>query len=261
MHRYIALRKKILSVEELHMYDLYVPLIAEADKKISYEQAKQTVTKALSILGKDYLSALEKGLNSGWIDVYENQGKRSGAYSWGVYSVHPYILLNHNDNINSMFTLAHEMGHALHSYFTWQKQPYIYSGHKIFVAEVASTCNEALLMNYLLEHTEDVPTKKYLLNYFMEQFRGTLFRQTMFAEFEKITHEMAEKGEPLTCENMSKIYYQLNQQYFGNDIVIDKDIAIEWARIPHFYNAFYEYNTGRVQQGLASAVVYIYVPL
>ena len=241
MHRYIALRKKILSVEELHMYDLYVPLIAEADKKISYEQAKQTVTKALSILGKDYLSALEKGLNSGWIDVYENQGKRSGAYSWGVYSVHPYILLNHNDNINSMFTLAHEMGHALHSYFTWQKQPYIYSGHKIFVAEVASTCNEALLMNYLLEHTEDVPTKKYLLNYFMEQFRGTLFRQTMFAEFEKITHEMAEKGEPLTCENMSKIYYQLNQQYFGNDIVIDKDIAIEWARIPHFYNAFYVY--------------------
>lgn len=241
MHRYIALRKKILSVEELHMYDLYVPLIAEADKKISYEQAKQTVTKALSILGKDYLSALEKGLNSGWIDVYENQGKRSGAYSWGVYSVHPYILLNHNDNINSMFTLAHEMGHALHSYFTWQKQPYIYSGHKIFVAEVASTCNEALLMNYLLEHTEDVPTKKYLLNYFMEQFRGTLFRQTMFAEFEKITHEMAEKGEPLTCENMSKIYYQLNQQYFGNDIVIDKDIAMEWARIPHFYNAFYVY--------------------
>ena len=241
MHRYIALRKKILSVEELHMYDLYVPLIAEADKKISYEQAKQTVTKALSILGKDYLSALEKGLNSGWIDVYENQGKRSGAYSWGVYSVHHYILLNHNDNINSMFTLAHEMGHALHSYFTWQKQPYIYSGHKIFVAEVASTCNEALLMNYLLEHTEDVPTKKYLLNYFMEQFRGTLFRQTMFAEFEKITHEMAEKGEPLTCENMSKIYYQLNQQYFGNDIVIDKDIAIEWARIPHFYNAFYVY--------------------
>ena len=241
MHRYIALRKKILSVEELHMYDLYVPLIAEADKKISCEQAKQTVTKALSILGKDYLSALEKGLNSGWIDVYENQGKRSGAYSWGVYSVHPYILLNHNDNINSMFTLAHEMGHALHSYFTWQKQPYIYSGHKIFVAEVASTCNEALLMNYLLEHTEDVPTKKYLLNYFMEQFRGTLFRQTMFAEFEKITHEMAEKGEPLTCENMSKIYYQLNQQYFGNDIVIDKDIAMEWARIPHFYNAFYVY--------------------
>ncbi len=241
MHRYIQLRKKMLSLEELHMYDLYVPLVEEADKKISFEEAKQTVSKALAILGKDYAAALQKGFENGWIDVYENQGKRSGAYSWGVYGVHPYVLLNHNDNINSMFTLAHEMGHALHSYFTWQKQPYIYSGHKIFVAEVASTCNEALLMNYLLEHTQDTATKKYLLNYFMEQFRGTLFRQTMFAEFEKITHQMIEKGEPLTCENMSNIYYELNKQYFGNDIVIDKEIALEWARIPHFYNAFYVY--------------------
>ena len=241
LHRYVALRKKLLHLDEIHMYDLYVPIVTEADKKISYEEAKQTVSQALNILGEDYTRALQKGLNSGWIDVYENEGKRSGAYSWGIYGVHPYVLLNHNDNINSMFTLAHEMGHALHSYFSWEKQPYLYSGHKIFVAEVASTCNEALLMHYLLEHTEDIPTKKYLINYFMEQFRGTLFRQTMFAEFEKITHDMAEKGEPLTYENMSQIYYDLNKQYFGDDIVIDEDIAIEWARIPHFYNAFYVY--------------------
>lgn len=241
MHRYIALRKKLLGVDELHMYDLYVPLVPDADKKISYTEAKQTVSQALQILGKSYSDALQKGLNSGWIDVYENEGKRSGAYSWGVYGVHPYVLLNHNDNINSMFTLAHEMGHALHSYFTWQKQPYLYSGHKIFVAEVASTCNEALLMHYLLQNTDDTTTKKYLINYFLEQFRGTLFRQTMFAEFEKITHDMAEKGEPLTCENMSEIYYDLNKKYFGDDIIIDKEIAIEWARIPHFYNAFYVY--------------------
>lgn len=241
MHRYVSLRKKILGLDQIHMYDLYAPLVAEADKKISYHEAKQTVLKALSILGQNYTQALQKGFDSGWIDVYENEGKRSGAYSWGVYGVHPYVLLNHNDNINSMFTLAHEMGHALHSYFTWQKQPYLYSGHKIFVAEVASTCNEALLMQYLLENTQDITMKKYLINYFMEQFRGTLFRQTMFAEFEKITHDMAEKGEPLTCENMSQIYYDLNKQYFGNDIVIDEQIAIEWARIPHFYNAFYVY--------------------
>lgn len=241
MHRYVALRKKLLGLDEIHMYDLYVPIVTEADKKISYEEAKQTVSKALEILGKEYTKALQEGLNSGWIDVYENEGKRSGAYSWGIYGVHPYVLLNHNDNINSMFTLAHEMGHALHSYFSWEKQPYLYSGHKIFVAEVASTCNEALLMHYLLEHTQDIPTKKYLINYFMEQFRGTLFRQTMFAEFEKITHDMAEKGEPLTYENMSQIYYDLNKQYFGEEIMIDKAISIEWARIPHFYNAFYVY--------------------
>ena len=241
LHRYVSLRKKMLALDQIHMYDLYVPLVAEADKKISYDEAKQTVLKALSVLGQNYTNALQKGFDSGWIDAYENEGKRSGAYSWGVYGVHPYVLLNHNDNINSMFTLAHEMGHALHSYFTWQKQPYLYSGHKIFVAEVASTCNEALLMHYLLENTQDITMKKYLINYFMEQFRGTLFRQTMFAEFEKITHDMTEKGETLTCENMSQIYYDLNKQYFGNDIIIDEQIAIEWARIPHFYNAFYVY--------------------
>lgn len=241
MHRYVSIRKKLLGVDELHMYDLYAPLVAEADRKIPYDEAKETVTKALSVMGTEYVDALKKGLNSGWIDVYENQGKRSGAYSWGSFSAHPYVLLNHNDTINSMFTLAHEMGHALHSYFTWEKQPYLYSGHKIFVAEVASTCNEALLMDYLLKNTDDTSTRLYLINYFMEQFRGTFFRQTMFAEFEKITHEKAEQGEPLTCETLNSIYRDLNKTYFGNDIVIDEQIDIEWARIPHFYNAFYVY--------------------
>ena len=241
LHRYVSIRKKQLGVDELHMYDLYVPLVPEADVKIPYDEAKQTVKKALAVMGEDYGRALAHGLESGWIDVYENKGKRGGAYSWGSYGIHPFVLLNHNDTINSMFTLAHEMGHALHSWYTWQKQPYLYSGHKIFVAEVASTCNEALLMEYLLQHTENTTTRKYLINYFLEQFRGTLFRQTMFAEFEKITHEMAERGEPLTWEVMNRIYHDLNVEYFGEDIVIDEEIDIEWARIPHFYNAFYVY--------------------
>ncbi len=241
LHRYVSLRKKALGVDALHMYDLYVPLVPDADVKIPYAEAKETVKKALSVMGEAYSSALSHGLESGWIDVYENKGKRGGAYSWGSYGVHPFVLLNHNDTINSMFTLAHEMGHALHSYFTWEKQPYLYADHKIFVAEVASTCNEALLMEYLLQTTEDKRMRKYLINYFLEQFRGTLFRQTMFAEFEKCTHAMAEKGEPLTWESMNQLYRELNQKYFGKDIVIDHEIDIEWARIPHFYNAFYVY--------------------
>ena len=241
LHRYVSIRKKELGVEELHMYDLYVPLVADADVKIPYEQAKETVKKALAVMGEEYAAALEHGMESGWIDVYENKGKRGGAYSWGSYGVHPFVLLNHNDTINSMFTLAHEMGHALHSFFTWKKQPYLYADHKIFVAEVASTCNEALLMEYLLENTEDRSMRKYLINYFLEQFRGTLFRQTMFAEFEKITHAMVEAGEPLTWEGMNRIYRELNLKYFGKDIVVDEEIDIEWARIPHFYNAFYVY--------------------
>lgn len=241
MHRYVALRKKMLKLDEVHMYDLYAPLVEDVQDKISFDEAKETVKKALAVLGKDYVAALEHGMESGWIDVYENEGKRGGAYSWGSYGVHPFVLLNHNDTINSMFTLAHEMGHALHSWFTWEKQPYLYSGHKIFVAEVASTCNEALLMEYLLQHTEDKNMKKYLVNYFLEQFRGTLFRQTMFAEFEKITHEMVEQGKPLTWEVLNKIYRDLNILYFGEDIVVDSQIDLEWARIPHFYNAFYVY--------------------
>ncbi len=241
LHRYVALRKKILHLDEVHMYDLYAPLVEDVQDKISFAQAKETVKKALAVLGEDYAKALEHGMESGWIDVYENEGKRGGAYSWGSYGVHPFVLLNHNDTVNSMFTLAHEMGHALHSWFTWEKQPYLYSGHKIFVAEVASTCNEALLMEYLLKTTEDKNMKKYLVNYFLEQFRGTLFRQTMFAEFEKMTHEMIQNGEPLTWEVLNKIYHDLNRLYFGDDIVIDTQIDIEWARIPHFYNAFYVY--------------------
>ena len=241
LHRYVKLRKKILGVSELHMYDLYAPLVAEFDKKINYEQAKEIVSKALEPMGTEYVNALNEGYKNGWIDVYENEGKRSGAYSWGTYTSHPYVLLNHNDNVNSMFTLAHEMGHALHSFYTWKNQPYIYSDHKIFVAEVASTVNEALLMQYLLKTTEDIQFKKYLVNYFMEQFRGTLFRQTMFAEFEKIVHDMVDKGKPLSCEILNNIYHDLNKFYFGDDIIIDDYIDIEWARIPHFYNAFYVY--------------------
>ena len=213
----------------------------DADVKIPYDEAKKTVKEALAVMGEEYSAALEHGMESGWIDVYENKGKRGGAYSWGSYGVHPFVLLNHNDTINSMFTLAHEMGHALHSFFTWKKQPYLYADHKIFVAEVASTCNEALLMEHLLQTTDDKVMRKYLINYFLEQFRGTLFRQTMFAEFEKITHSMAEKGEPLTWEGLNKIYHDLNVKYFGEEIVIDPEIDIEWARIPHFYNAFYVY--------------------
>lgn len=241
LHRYVKLRKKILGVDELHMYDLYAPLVPDMDKEFSYEESKEIILKGLEPMGSDYISALKEGFEGGWIDVYENQGKRGGAYSWGTYSAHPFVLLNHNDNINSMFTIAHEMGHALHSYYTWKTQPYVYSDHKIFVAEVASTVNEALLMQYLLKTTEDKDFKKYLINYFMEQFRGTLFRQTMFAEFEMITHQMVDNDQPLSYENLNKIYRDLNKFYFGYDIVVDEDIDIEWARIPHFYNAFYVY--------------------
>ena len=241
MHRYVALRKRLLGVDELHMYDLYAPLVKDIDWKINYEEAKKTVKEALGVMGSGYTDALQLGFDGGWIDIYENKGKRSGAYSWGAFGGHPYVLLNHNDTVNSMFTVAHEMGHALHSYFTWKKQPFVYSGHKIFVAEVASTCNEALLMEYLLKTEKDPQKQLYLINYFMEQFRGTLFRQTMFAEFEKKAHEMSAEGLPLNSENLSAVYHDLNKLYFGDDIVVDDYIDIEWARIPHFYNAFYVY--------------------
>ena len=241
LHRYVALRKRLLGVDELHMYDLYAPLVKDIDWKVPYEEAKVTVKKALAVMGEEYTNALQEGFDGGWIDVYENKGKRSGAYSWGAFGGHPYVLLNHNDTVNSMFTVAHEMGHALHSYFTWKTQPFVYSGHKIFVAEVASTCNEALLMEYLLKTEADPERQKYLVNYFMEQFRGTLFRQTMFAEFEKKAHEMSASGTPLNCENLSKVYHDLNRLYFGDGITVDEYIDIEWARIPHFYNAYYVY--------------------
>ena len=246
LHEYVKVRKEKLGVEELHMYDLYVPMVGEADKKIPYEEAKEIVLNGLAPLGEDYQELLKKGFSEGWIDVYENEGKRSGAYSWGAYGTHPYVLLNYQDNLNNVFTLAHEMGHALHSYHSDEAQEYIYAGYKIFVAEVASTCNEALLIRYLLDHSKDDKEKAYLLNYFLEQFRSTLFRQTMFAEFEKCAHAKSEAGEPLSAEVLCDIYYELNKKYFGEDIVVDQEIALEWSRIPHFYTPFYvyQYSTG-----------------
>lgn len=241
LHRYVDIRKKALGISDLHMYDLYTPLVPEVKLNIPYARAKEIVAEGLSPLGKAYGEILQEGFRSRWIDVYENEGKRGGAYSWGAYPGTPYVLLNHNDNVNSMFTIAHEMGHALHSYLTWQKQPFHYAGHKIFVAEVASTVNEALLMAHLLKTTTDRNEKLYYLNYYLEQFRGTFFRQAMFAEFEKTTHEMVERGEPLNSENLSTVYYALNKKYFGDGMTVDEKIAMEWARIPHFYNAFYVY--------------------
>ena len=246
LHEYVKVRKEKLGVKELHMYDLYVPMVGEADKKIPYEEAKEIVLNGLAPMGEDYQELLRKGFNEGWIDVYENEGKRSGAYSWGAYGTHPYVLLNYQDNLNNVFTLAHEMGHALHSYHSDETQDYIYAGYKIFVAEVASTCNEALLIRYLLDHSKDDIEKAYLLNYFLEQFRSTLFRQTMFAEFEKLAHAKSEAGETLTAETLCDMYYDLNKKYFGDEIVVDKEIALEWSRIPHFYTPFYvyQYSTG-----------------
>lgn len=240
-HRYVALRKKLLKVDELHMYDVYAPLVEETEQKIPFEQAKEMVKEGLKPLGEEYGELLEEGFNNRWIDVYENQGKRSGAYSWGAYGVHPYVLLNYNQSLDHVFTLAHEMGHALHTYYSNQNQTYVNAGYRLFVAEVASTCNEALLIQDMLKKTEDKKKKAYLINYFLEQFKGTVFRQTMFAEFEKITHEMADKGESLNAETLKAVYRRLNEQYFGPDMIIDEQIDMEWARIPHFYNSFYVY--------------------
>lgn len=241
MHRYMKLRKKMLNLDELHMYDIYTTMVKDAKMDINYEEAVETVKKGLAVLGEKYSEDLQKGLTSGWIDVYENEGKRSGAYSWGCYDSHPYVLLNHTDTVNNMFTLAHEMGHALHSFYSDSNQPYIYAQYKIFVAEVASTLNEALLMNYLLKTTTDKAKKMYLLNYYMEQFRTTVYRQTMFAEFEKLVHAKAEAGEALTADVLCQVYHDLNVKYYGSDMVVDELIDMEWSRIPHFYTSFYVY--------------------
>lgn len=244
MYRYMKLRKKLLGVEELHMYDLYVPVIEQDHSEIPFEQAKKTVLEGLAPMGEEYLHLLREGFDHGWIDVYENQGKRTGAYSWGAYGTHPYVLLNYQGTLHDVFTLAHEMGHALHSWYSDEHQPYIYAGYRIFVAEVASTCNEALLIHYLMEQSKKSGDRKktmYLMNYFLEQFRTTLFRQTMFAEFEKITHGLQEQGETLTADRLCEIYYDLNKLYFGEEICVDQEIAMEWARIPHFYTPFYVY--------------------
>jgi len=241
MHRYVKIRKKLLGLDELHMYDLYTPMTENSGESFTFEEAKKTVLEGLAPMGEEYLSHLRDGFEHGWIDVYENQGKRSGAYSWGAYGTHPYVLLNFQGTLNDVFTLAHEMGHALHSWYSDETQPYIYAGYRIFVAEVASTCNEALLIHHLLKTAKDKKTKVYLINYFLEQFRTTLYRQTMFAEFEKITHGLQEAGEALTAERLCSIYYDLNKAYFGEDICIDQQIEMEWARIPHFYTPFYVY--------------------
>ncbi|QNR69076.1 oligoendopeptidase F [Paenibacillus peoriae] len=241
LHRYMKLRKKLLGVDELHMYDLFAPLVDEYKMDITYEDAKKQTKEGLKPLGEDYLASLQKGYDERWIDVYENENKRTGAYSWGAYGTHPYVLLNHKDNLNSMFTLAHEMGHALHSYYSDNALKYRDAQYTIFLAEVASTTNEALLMDYLLNKSTDPKEKMYLLTYYADQFRTTVFRQTMFAEFEKIVHERAEQGESLTPQLLSEIYYDLNVKYHGPGMKVDKDIEMEWARIPHFYNSFYVY--------------------
>lgn len=241
MYRYMKLRKEMLGLEELHMYDIYTPIVAQVKKEISYVQAKQIVKEGLAPLGEKYLALLQEGFDNRWIDVYENEGKRTGAYSWGAYGTHPYVLLNYHSNLNNVFTLAHEMGHALHSWHSDHEQEYLYAGYRIFVAEVASTCNEALLIHYLMEHAEDVKEKAYLINYFLEQFRTTLYRQTMFAEFEKLTHAAVNQGGTLNAQFLCNLYLELNKKYFGPDVVSDEQIQYEWSRIPHFYTPFYVY--------------------
>ena len=251
MYRYVALRKKLLGVDELHMYDVYTPVVEDAAVKIPFEEAKRTVLEALAVLGEDYTDLLKEGFSSRWIDVYENQGKRSGAYSSGNSYPHPYVLLNHKDTLDSMFTLAHEMGHALHSYHSTKYQPTCTADYVIFVAEVASTCNEILLMRHLLGKTEDKKERAYLINHFLDQFKGTVYRQTMFAEFELEMGRTAENGETLTADALCEKYLALNRLYFGPEMVSDDEIALEWARIPHF---FYNYYVFQYAPGFSAAV-------
>ncbi|MBM7620616.1 oligoendopeptidase F [Bacillus tianshenii] len=241
LHRYVELRKKVLGVEELHMYDLYTPLIKDVKMAVTYDEAKEYILKGLTPLGEEYSEILKEGFENRWVDVQENKGKRSGAYSSGTYGTNPYILMNWQDNVNNLFTLAHEFGHSVHSYYTRKTQPYPYGNYSIFVAEVASTCNEALLNDYLLKTIDDDKKRLYLLNHFLEGFRGTVFRQTMFAEFEHKIHELAQSGEALTSDLLTETYYELNKKYFGDSIHIDEEIGLEWARIPHFYYNYYVY--------------------
>ena len=251
MYRYVALRKKRLGVDELHMYDVYTPIVADADSVIPYETAKETVLEALAVLGKDYTDLLKEGFDYRWIDVRENVGKRGGAYSTGSGKPHPYVLLNHKDNLDCQFTLAHEMGHALHSYHSVTHQPTATSDYVIFVAEVASTCNEVLLMRHLLGKTTDPKERAYLINHFLDQFKGTVYRQTMFAEFELAMGRMVEGGQTLTADALSEKYLALNKLYFGPDMVSDPQIALEWTRIPHF---FYNYYVFQYATGFSAAV-------
>lgn len=242
LQEYLAMRKKAMGLEELHMYDLYVPIVEGFDMKLPYEEAFELVLKGLEPMGEDYLAKLREARDNGWIDVLPNTGKSSGAFSAGDLSdVHPYVLLNHNDNLDSAFTIAHELGHSMHSFFSNTNQPFPKNDYSLFVAEVASICNECVMMRYLLQTMTEKKAQAYLLNHFLEQFRTTCFRQTMFAEFEKISHDMAQQGIPLTKESLSEKYYELNQKYYGESCVVDPEIAAEWMRIPHFYRAFYVY--------------------
>lgn len=251
MHRYVSLRQELLGIEDGKMYDMYVPLIDMPDIKYTFEEAQELSKKALAPLGEDYVELLERSFKENWIDVYETKGKTSGAYSWGAYGVHPYMLLNYQDRLDDVFTLVHEAGHSMHTYYSDKNLPYEKAQYKIFVAEVASTVNEVLLLKYLLNNTEDKKMKAYLLNHFLDQFRTTLFRQTMFAEFEWETHKKAENGEPLTVNVLNKIYGDLNRAYYGEAVETDKFIEAEWSRIPHFYRAYYVY---QYATGFSSAV-------
>lgn len=246
LHRYFSLRRRILGLDELRMYDLATPLVPAVDVKIPFPEAAETVAAALAPLGDEYVGVLREGLGNRWIDVYENEGKTSGAYSWGAYGTRPFILLNYQDNLDGMYALAHELGHSLHSHFTWTHQPPVYGHYTMFVAEVASTLNEALLTHHLLQRTDDPRLRMRLVNQQLDAFRTTLFRQTMFAEFELQIHERVERGEALTAESLSELYAALNARYHGPDVVADREIELEWARIPHFYRAFYvfQYATG-----------------
>lgn len=241
LNDYIDLKKKFLGLDKINMYDLYVPLTENFDMEISYEKAQEIILEALKPLGEEYLENVKKAFAEGWIDVYGNEGKQGGAYSWGSYDSKSYILMSYKDDLNSLFTLIHEMGHSMHSFYSKNNQPYLYSGYKIFVAEVASTLNELLLINYLLKNAKSKEERVYLLNYYLEQFRTTVYRQTMFAEFEKICHGKVEEGEPLTAEDFNNIYYDLNKKYYGESCEVNEEIALEWARIPHFYSNFYVY--------------------
>ncbi|MCD8308515.1 MAG: oligoendopeptidase F [Clostridia bacterium] len=251
MHRYIADRKKILGYDKLYFYDVYAPLVSDVDVKMDYDEAYDYVIKGLAPLGKEYQALLKKGHDERWIDVEETEGKKSGAYSIGSYGVHPYVLLNYQQTTNDIFTIAHEMGHSLHTYFSCSNQPYAKSSYKIFVAEVASTVNEVLLLKYMLADAKDEQLKKYLLNYYLDTIRATLHRQTMFAEFEYNAHTMAEKGQPLTTENLCEMYAGLGKEYYGNDIEHDYNISCEWMRVPHFYRAFYVY---KYATGITAAI-------
>ena len=241
MHRYVTLRKKLLGVDELHMYDVYVGMLPDFDMKVSYEEAKELSLKALAPLGEDYLNVVKEAYENRWIDVVENEGKRGGAYSSGVYDVHPYMLLNYNDTLDDVFTLVHEMGHSMHTWYSNKAQTIVDANYKIFVAEVASTTNEVLLYHYMKDHAKNVQEKAFIINHFLDSFKGTMFRQTMFEEFERKTCEMAEAGVPLTAESLYDVYLDLNKQYFGKDMISDAQIGWEWCRIPHFYYNFYVY--------------------